>query len=59
MKKKHRGHQYIYDSEELHRRLNEAGFQLVKDLPWGSSDFPELQNLETRKDSLLICEAYK
>ncbi|WP_199192350.1 class I SAM-dependent methyltransferase [Chlorogloea sp. CCALA 695] len=53
------GHQWLYDCEELHRRLYEAGFEKVKDLSWGYSDVPELQNRETRKDSLLICEAQK
>lgn len=53
------GHQWLYDREELHRRLCEAGFEKVKDLTWGYSDVPELKNRETRKDSLLICEAQK
>ncbi|MCC5665335.1 methyltransferase domain-containing protein [Nostoc sp. CHAB 5784] len=53
------GHQYLYDSEELHRRLHEAGFIYVKDVEWGCSDTKELRNRETRNDSLLICEARK
>jgi len=53
------GHQWLYDREELHRRLREAGFTIIRDVEWGNSDIPELRNLETRKDSLLICEAEK
>ncbi|MEG4111291.1 methyltransferase domain-containing protein [Microcoleus sp. Pol12A6] len=53
------GHQWLYDREELHRRLQEAGFTIIRDVEWGNSDIPELRNLETRKDSLLICEAEK
>ncbi|WP_019502757.1 class I SAM-dependent methyltransferase [Pseudanabaena sp. PCC 6802] len=53
------GHQWLYDREELHRRLREAGFRKIKDVNWGSSEILELRNLETRKDSLLICEAQK
>lgn len=53
------GHQWVYDREELHRRLREAGFTQIKDVEWGMSEVEELRNRETRKDSLLICEAYK
>lgn len=53
------GHQWLYDREELHRRLKEAGFTMVKDVSWGESDFEQLKNRETRADSLLICEAQK
>jgi predicted SAM-dependent methyltransferase len=53
------GHQYLYDREELHRRLREAGFEKIKDVEWGISDLSELLNRETRKDSLLICEVQK
>ncbi|MEG4086302.1 methyltransferase domain-containing protein [Microcoleus sp. POL10_C6] len=53
------GHQWLYDREELHRRLQEAGFTIIRDVEWGNSDIPELRKLETRKDSLLICEAEK
>jgi predicted SAM-dependent methyltransferase len=51
------GHQWLYDREELHRRLAEAGFVDICDVKWGTSCVPELCNRETRKDSLLICEA--
>lgn len=53
------GHKWLYDREELHRRLSEAGFTKNKDAEWGRSDLPELRNRETRRDSLLICEAQK
>lgn len=53
------GHQWIYDAEELHRRLGEAGFTRFRDVAWGESDVAELRGRETRKDSLLICEAEK
>ena len=51
------GHQWIYDREELHRRLHEAGFTNVRDVEWGNSEVPELRNRESRADSLLISEA--
>jgi predicted SAM-dependent methyltransferase len=50
------GHQWLYDREEFHRRLEEAGFQHINDVEWGESDMPELRQRETRKDSKLICE---
>ena len=54
---RHWGHQWLYDREELHRRLSEAGFADILDVELGTSVVPELCNRETRKDSLLICEA--
>jgi predicted SAM-dependent methyltransferase len=51
------GHQWIYDREELHRRLKEAGFTHILDAEWGRSDHPELCSRETRQESRLICEA--
>ena len=53
------GHKWLYDREELHRRLREAGFVSIKDVEWGYSDVLELRNRETRAESLLICEAQK
>jgi predicted SAM-dependent methyltransferase len=53
------GHQWLYDREELYRRLREAGWTTVRETSWGTSVIPELQNLETRLDSRLICEAIK
>jgi predicted SAM-dependent methyltransferase len=51
------GHEYLYDREELHRRLAEAGFRCIEDAAIGESSHEELRNRETRKDSLLVCEA--
>ncbi len=53
------GHEWLYDRNELHRRLREAGFEVIRDVEWGQSDLACLRNLETRDDSLLICEAIK
>ncbi len=53
------GHQWFYDREEFHRRLKEAGFTRFRDVAWGESETAELRNRETRKDSILICEAQK
>lgn len=51
------GHQWLYDTEELHRRLQEAGFTQIENVAWGASKYPELCNRETRNETLLICEA--
>lgn len=53
------GHQWIYDRDELHRRLREAGFESIRDVAWGESAVPDLRGRETRNNSLLICEAVK
>lgn len=53
------GHQWLYDREELRRRLGEAGFTRIRDCEWGKSDIPGLCDRETRADSLLICEVEK
>lgn len=53
------GHQWLYDREELHRRLHESGFNKIKDVEWRNSDVSELKNRETRLDSILLCEAEK
>jgi predicted SAM-dependent methyltransferase len=53
------GHQWLYDAEELRRRLLEAGFTRIEDAAWGESKHPELRSRETRKETLLICEAAK
>lgn len=53
------GHQWLYDREELCRRLREASFVLIRNMEWGKSDVSEFRNRESRKDSLLICEAQK
>jgi len=53
------GHKWLYDYEELSRRLHEAGFSDVCNVEWGKSDVVELRKRETRPDSLLICEGVK
>lgn len=54
-------HKYIYDYEELSRRLNESGFlknniYLCKHC---DSKYVDLKNLEYRQESTLIVEAIK
>lgn len=53
------GHQWVYDREELHRRLREAGFSEIVNVDRNESTHPELRQRETRPDSRLICEARK
>ena len=53
------GHQWLYDLEELDRRLREAGFNQIESVGWGESKYPELTKRETRAETLLICEATK
>ena len=53
------GHQWLYDTEELERRLREAGFTQIENVGWGDSKHAELRNRETRIETLLICEAVK
>ena len=53
------GHRWLYDREELHRRLQDAGFEAVCDVERGVSVERDLCNRETREDSLLLCEALR
>lgn len=53
------GHQWLYDDEELCRRLQEAGFSNLKKVEIWKSEYAELENRETRKDSTLIYEIIK
>ncbi len=53
------GHQYLYDADELGRRLRNAGFRDVTRCALGESAHPELRGLETRPDSMLILEAVR
>jgi predicted SAM-dependent methyltransferase len=53
------GHQWIYDSKELSRRLHDAGFASIRAVALGESDVPQLRNRETRPDSNLIYEAVR
>ncbi|MCC9608444.1 methyltransferase domain-containing protein [Blastopirellula sp. JC732] len=53
------GHQWLYDEEELRRRLLEGGFQDIAFFPAGDSGHEELRGRESRQESLLVCEATK
>lgn len=53
------GHKYLYDAEELERRLKEAGFEKIKFCKPRESDIFELQEMETRDESTLITEVEK
>jgi len=53
------GHRYLYDAEELERRLRDAGFGTVRRCAYRESTVPELAGLETRPDSRLILEAVR
>lgn len=54
------GHQWLYDWEELERRLKEAGCVKIKKCKLNESEHPELRNLETRGEaSSLIAEVVK
>ena len=50
-------HKWLYDLEELNRRLSEAGYVNTKSQKWRESSIPELKDRETRGESLLIVEA--
>jgi predicted SAM-dependent methyltransferase len=52
-------HKFIYDAEEMSRRLREAGFARIKREKLNASKHAQLRNRETRKDSRLILEATK
>lgn len=53
------GHKWLYDWEELERRLKEAGCNNLKRCELRKSDHPELRNLEIRDESRLIVEVTK
>lgn len=54
------GHKWLYDWEELERRLKEAGCTKIKRCEFEKSDYPQLCNLETRgKSSSLVAEVIK
>jgi predicted SAM-dependent methyltransferase len=53
------GHKWLYDWEELKRRLNERGYTKLKKVKLRQSKHPELNNLETREQSNLIVEVTK
>jgi predicted SAM-dependent methyltransferase len=53
------GHKYVYNEEDLTVQLLKAGFQNIERCELNKSDYPELSNLETRKESTLVLEAVK
>jgi len=53
------GHQYLYNEEEMTAHLIKAGFRNIQRCKLGRSNYAELSNLETRKESTLILEAVK
>lgn len=53
------GHKWLYDYQELTRRLNDAGYKKVTRCKLGKSTHPELCDLETRPESYLIAEVTK
>lgn len=53
------GHEFVYDQPELESMLVEAGFTRTRRMSHGSSDYTDLQFLESRPDHEdLILEAY-
>jgi predicted SAM-dependent methyltransferase len=53
------GHKWLYDQEELERRLREAGCTNIKKCDFMRSEYRELTNIETRDESSLIMEVVK
>ena len=53
-------HKFLYDRDELHGALRDAGFSSISDCSWRKSDYEELCNLEHRPDHPeVIVEAVK
>lgn len=53
------GHKYVYNEEDLRQQLQAAGFFHIVRVNRSESRFVTLQNLESRRDSLLVYEAVK
>lgn len=53
------GHKWLYNWEELDRRLKEAGCKNIQRVKLNDSMHTELKNLETRVESTLIAEVTK
>lgn len=53
------GHQWLYDWEELERRIKDAGFEKIEQCKMKKSKHKDLRNLETRSESFLIAEVTK
>jgi len=53
------GHKWLYDWEELERRLKESGCEKIKRCKIFKSEHETLKKLETRNESTLIAEVIK
>ncbi len=53
------GHQWLYDWEELERRLREAGCVAIKQRKDGQSVHPDLQKIDSRGGASVIAEVTK
>ncbi len=53
------GHKHMYNGVELRRRLKEVGFTKIEKRKIRKSKHPELNNLESRKESWLVMEVTK
>lgn len=53
------GHKWLYDWEELERRLKDVGATQIKKCEIFKSDYCELNDLETRNESTLVVEFKK
>lgn len=53
------GHEYLYNEEELHRRLEQVGFSTRRTVAFGESSVPDLRGLERHPTTTLIVEAVK
>ncbi|HBI16893.1 MAG TPA: hypothetical protein DDY52_01920 [Candidatus Moranbacteria bacterium] len=56
---RHWGHKWLYDYEELKRRLVEIGCVNIEQCLLGQSKYDDLKNLEIRNESTLIVEVTK
>ena len=48
------GHKYVYNKEDLVKRLSEAGFVQIVEVKMNSSIYEDLQNIDTRDDSMIF-----
>lgn len=48
------GHKYVYNKEDLKRRLKEAGFSDIIEVKMNTSMHKDLQNIDTRDDSMIF-----
>jgi predicted SAM-dependent methyltransferase len=48
------GHKYVYNKEDLFKRLKEAGFAQINEVKMNSSVHKDLKNIDTRDDSMIF-----